>query len=174
MASCSHVRFDYALNLNLIQKCNVLVIFNSDVNFFACLITENNGVFLALSSPSEASEIMKSIGEAIQYLHSINIAHRDVKVCIILDLCNINDNFQSFFLNTFIPTNKKRPYLMQYAWTMWFKKKLKLADYKGSLYDECSEFRQVTTMVRAFLNQWHSVYTAFSFEGYICLNFMSL
>lgn len=28
----------------------------------------------------EASEIMRSIGEAIQALHAINIAHRDVKV----------------------------------------------------------------------------------------------
>lgn len=38
--------------------------------------------FLSLShlTAPEASEIMKSIGEAIQYLHSINIAHRDVKV----------------------------------------------------------------------------------------------
>lgn len=33
---------------------------------------------------AEASEIMKSIGEAIQYLHSINIAHRDVKVPAVL------------------------------------------------------------------------------------------
>lgn len=32
---------------------------------------------------SEASDIMKSIGEAIQYLHAINIAHRDVKVCVL-------------------------------------------------------------------------------------------
>lgn len=32
---------------------------------------------------SEASDIMKNIGEAIQYLHSVNIAHRDVKVCAI-------------------------------------------------------------------------------------------
>lgn len=28
----------------------------------------------------EASEIMRDIGTAIQYLHSMNIAHRDVKV----------------------------------------------------------------------------------------------
>lgn len=25
---------------------------------------------------------MKNIGEAIEYLHAVNIAHRDVKVCI--------------------------------------------------------------------------------------------
>lgn len=30
----------------------------------------------------EASDIMKSIGEAIEFLHAVNIAHRDVKVCI--------------------------------------------------------------------------------------------
>lgn len=29
----------------------------------------------------EASGIMKNIGEAIQFLHAVNIAHRDVKVC---------------------------------------------------------------------------------------------
>lgn len=33
---------------------------------------------------AEASEIMKSIGEAIQYLHSVNIAHRDVKVTLLI------------------------------------------------------------------------------------------
>lgn len=36
---------------------------------------------------SEASDIMKSIGDAIHFLHSINIAHRDIKViphCIYL------------------------------------------------------------------------------------------
>jgi len=38
------------------------------------------GFIFFFFSASEASEIMKSIGEAIQYLHSINIAHRDVKV----------------------------------------------------------------------------------------------
>jgi len=35
----------------------------------------------AVSFFAEASDIMKSIGEAIQFLHAINIAHRDVKVC---------------------------------------------------------------------------------------------
>lgn len=38
---------------------------------------------LFLLSPTpylEASDIMKSIGEAIQYLHAIDIAHRDIKV----------------------------------------------------------------------------------------------
>lgn len=29
---------------------------------------------------TEASEIMRDIGSAIQYLHAMNIAHRDVKV----------------------------------------------------------------------------------------------
>lgn len=43
---------------------------------FNLLVKASDGFF----APSEASEIMKSIGEAIQYLHSINIAHRDVKV----------------------------------------------------------------------------------------------
>lgn len=33
------------------------------------------------STPSvEASEIMRSIGEAVEFLHGINIAHRDLKV----------------------------------------------------------------------------------------------
>lgn len=36
---------------------------------------------LFVSFFAEASDIMKSIGEAIQFLHAINIAHRDVKVC---------------------------------------------------------------------------------------------
>lgn len=44
--------------------------------FLTALMKASDGFFAA----SEASEIMKSIGEAIQYLHSINIAHRDVKV----------------------------------------------------------------------------------------------
>ena len=37
-----------------------------------------------VSFNSEASDIMKNIGEAIQFLHAINIAHRDVKVCAAL------------------------------------------------------------------------------------------
>ncbi|KAI1231051.1 hypothetical protein IHE44_0008496, partial [Lamprotornis superbus] len=45
------------------------------VPLFNLLVKAPDGFFAA----SEASEIMKSIGEAIQYLHSINIAHRDVK-----------------------------------------------------------------------------------------------
>ncbi len=32
------------------------------------------------SVPAEASEIMRDIGTAIQYLHNMNIAHRDIKV----------------------------------------------------------------------------------------------
>lgn len=45
------------------------------------LVSELSDLQLGFSlSSAEASEIMKSIGEAIQYLHSINIAHRDVKV----------------------------------------------------------------------------------------------
>ncbi len=35
---------------------------------------------LLCSVPAEASEIMRDIGTAIQYLHNMNIAHRDIKV----------------------------------------------------------------------------------------------
>lgn len=47
---------------------------------FFNLMTHLVTFFPSPAFPTEASEIMKSIGEAIQYLHSINIAHRDVKV----------------------------------------------------------------------------------------------
>lgn len=49
-----------------------------DVGDWGCIGRLVSSGFPLLSA--EASEIMKSIGEAIQYLHSINIAHRDVKV----------------------------------------------------------------------------------------------
>lgn len=58
----------------------------------ALYLTYHN-LHLSVSTPlcpfhfSEASDIMKSIGEAIHFLHTINIAHRDIKVtphCIYL------------------------------------------------------------------------------------------
>lgn len=35
--------------------------------------------------PSEASEIMHDIGTAIEYLHHMDFAHRDVKVRLLLE-----------------------------------------------------------------------------------------
>uniref|UniRef100_A0AAR2LT52 non-specific serine/threonine protein kinase n=1 Tax=Pygocentrus nattereri TaxID=42514 RepID=A0AAR2LT52_PYGNA len=43
------------------------------------LIVVTNPSFFSPPTTTEASDIMKSIGEAIQFLHGINIAHRDVK-----------------------------------------------------------------------------------------------
>lgn len=45
-----------------------------------CLTLERHPWPPPLSMSAEAAEIMRDIGTAIQFLHSRNIAHRDVKV----------------------------------------------------------------------------------------------
>ncbi|NWR24940.1 MAPK2 kinase, partial [Emberiza fucata] len=78
-SQCAHIVriMDVYENLYQGRKCLLIVMECSPGSsaLFNLLLKASDGFFAA----SEASEIMKSIGEAIQYLHSINIAHRDVK-----------------------------------------------------------------------------------------------
>lgn len=56
---------------------------------------------VCLSSPPEASGIMKDIGTAIEFLHNINIAHRDVKVVSTL-ITNQRGGFWSWNVNSLL------------------------------------------------------------------------
>ncbi|XP_038605558.1 MAP kinase-activated protein kinase 2, partial [Tachyglossus aculeatus] len=77
-SQCSHIVkiVDVYENLYSSKKCLLIVMECLDGGeLFSRIQDRGDQAF----TEREASEIMKSIGEAIQYLHSINIAHRDVK-----------------------------------------------------------------------------------------------
>uniref|UniRef100_A0A9J7XLI7 non-specific serine/threonine protein kinase n=1 Tax=Cyprinus carpio carpio TaxID=630221 RepID=A0A9J7XLI7_CYPCA len=77
-SSCTHIVriIDVYENLYQNRKCLLIVMECMDGGeLFSRIQDRGDQAF----TEREASDIMKSIGEAIQYLHAINIAHRDVK-----------------------------------------------------------------------------------------------
>ncbi|XP_046896461.1 MAP kinase-activated protein kinase 2-like [Hypomesus transpacificus] len=75
---CSHIVriVDVYENLYQGRKCFLIVMECMDGGeLFSHIQDRGNQAF----TEREASDIMKSIGEAIQYLHAIDIAHRDIK-----------------------------------------------------------------------------------------------
>lgn len=78
VSPCPHVVpiIDVYENLYQGRKCLLIVMECMDGGeLFSQIQDKGNHAF----TEREASDIMKSIGEAIYFLHSINIAHRDVK-----------------------------------------------------------------------------------------------
>ncbi|XP_072267915.1 MAP kinase-activated protein kinase 2 [Pyxicephalus adspersus] len=78
-SQCSHIVkiIDVYENLYQSRKCLLIIMECLDGGeLFSRIQDRGDQAF----TEREASDIMKSIGEAIQYLHSINIAHRDVKI----------------------------------------------------------------------------------------------
>ncbi|CAJ0961262.1 unnamed protein product, partial [Ranitomeya imitator] len=77
-SQCAHIVkiIDVYENLYQSRKCLLIIMECLDGGeLFSRIQDRGDQAF----TEKEASDIMKSIGEAIQYLHSINIAHRDVK-----------------------------------------------------------------------------------------------
>ncbi|XP_011383297.1 MAP kinase-activated protein kinase 2 isoform X1 [Pteropus vampyrus] len=80
-SQCPHIVriVDVYENLYAGRKCLLIVMECLDGGELFSRIQDRGDQAFTERGRKEASEIMKSIGEAIQYLHSINIAHRDVK-----------------------------------------------------------------------------------------------
>lgn len=77
-SQCGHIVkiIDVYENLYQSRKCLLIIMECLDGGeLFSRIQDRGDQAF----TEREASDIMKSIGEAIQYLHAINIAHRDVK-----------------------------------------------------------------------------------------------
>ncbi|NWT75188.1 MAPK2 kinase, partial [Prunella fulvescens] len=80
-SQCAHIVriMDVYENLYQGRKCLLIVMECLDGGELFSRIQDRGDQAFTERGMELASEIMKSIGEAIQYLHSINIAHRDVK-----------------------------------------------------------------------------------------------